>query len=409
MSRRVSTVVALLLMGAVGLAGCLPGDGAPAAPSSPEPPPQTAAAAAPDSQSGNTAESAGPASASADPQAETDTGAAPAAGANATPDAPATDTTETTETVPAVDARIYLEPRSVRQGSAFLLAVDAPAAGAVSVAFEGTFISLIREGDRFFTVLPVHALAEPGPAALVVAVADGAGRIVLNATVTYEIIDAAWEVENLDLTAENEALLDAAVVAEDQALRDRVQRRKSPQRLWDGWFRLPTRDGLIASVFGSRRAYNGVTSSDYHSGLDFAAALGADVLAPTDGIVIWVGETVRRGRGVIVDHGGGVFTAYWHLSAAQVQAGAPVARGQVIALVGNTGLSTGPHLHFEVVVHGVPVDPLQWLREREIPSPGAAFDPARALNAPGASDGAASANGTTATDAAETQAPSEGE
>jgi murein DD-endopeptidase MepM/ murein hydrolase activator NlpD len=65
---------------------------------------------------------------------------------------------------------------------------------------------------------------------------------------------------------------------------------------------------------------------------------------------------------VILDHGLGVFTGFWHLSEIQVEVGQVVGRGQVVGLVGNTGLSTGPHLHWEMRVRGVPVHPLQWTR-----------------------------------------------
>ena len=163
-------------------------------------------------------------------------------------------------------------------------------------------------------------------------------------------------------------------------MRESVQRVRSPERLWDGYFREPTQ-GVLTSTFGLLRSYNGADPTDYHSGLDFAAPRGTDVVAANAGIVAWTGETERRGRGVIIDHGHGVFSSYWHLAVVDATPGTPVAPGTIIGRVGNTGLSTGSHLHWEITVYGVPVDPLPWLRELEVPDPLARFDPARAVNA----------------------------
>ncbi|MEE9277997.1 MAG: M23 family metallopeptidase [Dehalococcoidia bacterium] len=281
---------------------------------------------------------------------------------------------------PTVEALIYLEPQRVRQGGAFLLAIDAADASAASVAFNGQFLSLIREGDRFFTVLPVDAQTPPGPLSFVVAVADGNGNVALRQDLEIVVEDAAWRIESLDIDENTARLLAPEVGEEDRAVRANVQRSRTPERLWRDFFRPPTA-GAITSEFGVLRSYNGSDPIDYHSGLDFGGARGAVVVAPNTAVVAWTGETERRGLGIMLDHGGGLFTSYWHLSAIDVEPGAKVNRGDAIARIGSSGLSTGPHLHWEVVVHGVPVDPLQWLRELEVPDPGAAFDPADAVNA----------------------------
>lgn len=95
-----------------------------------------------------------------------------------------------------------------------------------------------------------------------------------------------------------------------------------------------------------------------HTGLDFGAPVGSGIHAAADGVVI--AAQVMRGYGnvVMVDHGGGVSTVYAHCSRFYVGRGTKVKRGQVIAAVGNTGLSTGPHLHFEIRINGHPVNPL---------------------------------------------------
>ena len=273
----------------------------------------------------------------------------------------------------AVDATVYLLPDTAPQGSAVLLAVDAPDAVAVSVAYGGLFLSLLREGDRFFTVLPVDARAEPGATPLVLAISGGPGRALLRVETSMIVEGVDWPVEAVELDDTTSRLLDPAVAQEDRALRGRIQQSKTPERLWRGFFSLPVQGG-ITSTFGVRRSYNGAPPSEFHTGLDFAGALGDPVVAPNTGVVAWTGETERRGLGVILDHGGGVFTSYWHLSALDIVDGARVTRGQQLGRLGNSGLSTGPHLHWEVTVHGTALDPLPWLRELEIPDPAATID-----------------------------------
>ncbi|MHC5934300.1 murein hydrolase activator EnvC family protein [Nostoc sp.] len=99
----------------------------------------------------------------------------------------------------------------------------------------------------------------------------------------------------------------------------------------------------------------------FHAGLDFAASYGSTIRAADSGIVIFAGWYGGYGRAVIIDHGKGITTLYGHTSELYVTEGQAVERGQAIAAVGSTGLSTGPHLHFEVRRDGTPVDPVNYL------------------------------------------------
>lgn len=122
---------------------------------------------------------------------------------------------------------------------------------------------------------------------------------------------------------------------------------------------LPAR-GVVTSGFGHRE--HPVTGRQrLHAGIDIGAPTGRAVVAAAAGIVAFAGEVSGYGQTVIVDHGGGVTTLYAHQSAIDVAVGASVAAGQRLGRVGSTGLSTGPHLHFEVRVDGAPVNPAGWL------------------------------------------------
>jgi len=132
-------------------------------------------------------------------------------------------------------------------------------------------------------------------------------------------------------------------------------------------------EALIASIPASLPANGRVTSgvgmrlspwtgkAEFHSGIDIPNPMGTPVYAPADGAVEFVGESNGNGRTVVLNHGQGITTLYAHLSKANVKEGDRVRKGQQIANVGNTGSSTSPHLHYEVRVNGVPIDPRRHL------------------------------------------------
>lgn len=122
--------------------------------------------------------------------------------------------------------------------------------------------------------------------------------------------------------------------------------------------------GRITSSFGERLdPFNG--EGAFHSGIDIATTYGSAVRAPADGIVLKAGYGTGYGREIIIDHGSGIETLYGHLSGFAVTAGEQVRRGQVIGYVGDSGRSTGPHLHYEVRIRNTPVNPHRYLRETE--------------------------------------------
>jgi murein DD-endopeptidase MepM/ murein hydrolase activator NlpD len=138
------------------------------------------------------------------------------------------------------------------------------------------------------------------------------------------------------------------------------------RQYWQGAFLWP-HNGRVTSPFGMGRTYNNGRNS-YHGGIDLSGDVGAPVVASASGRVALAAPLLVHGNAVILDHGWGVFSGYYHLSEILVSEGQEVVQGELIGRIGNTGLSTGSHLHWEMRVGGVSVEPGEWT-SRQIPAP----------------------------------------
>ncbi len=128
------------------------------------------------------------------------------------------------------------------------------------------------------------------------------------------------------------------------------------EKLWDGPFIRPV-EGVITSSFGLYRYINGAAVPSRHQGVDLAIAEGTPVPASNRGQVVFADFVIMTGNTVVIEHGGGLKTFYMHLSEIDCEAGDMVEKGDIIGLVGTTGYSTGPHLHFEVRIGDQSVSP----------------------------------------------------
>jgi hypothetical protein len=205
----------------------------------------------------------------------------------------------------------------------------------------------------------VDLLDPPGRAVLTVLASRG-GRVA-RAEVDLEVRERSFPVQRLTLP-ERMTRFDAATLERIQreaaALADRFSRAPSPA-MWTLPFHPPV-EGFRPVGFGSRRIINGEPRSP-HAGADAALPAGTPVAAIADGIVAFVGEQFFAGKSVVLDHGAGLFSVYYHLEAYTVAEGQRVARGERIGAVGATGRATAPHLHFGVRAAGGRVDPSRLL------------------------------------------------
>ncbi len=206
----------------------------------------------------------------------------------------------------------------------------------------------------------IDAFAKPGIYPLDVTSIDAKGQ---QTTITrnIQVSDGNYPSEEIQLPPDELDLLNPKVTQpEADRVLALVSNYTEPSHI-NGPMGLPCA-APITSQFGTRRSYNGGPYNQWHAGTDFAAMPGSAIYAPAGGVVV-LAETLHvRGNATIIDHGHGVFTGYWHQSEIKVKVGDVVSPGQVIGLVGSTGRATGPHLHWEMFVEDVQVDPLQWTR-----------------------------------------------
>lgn len=247
---------------------------------------------------------------------------------------------------------IEIVPASIPQGQ--VARVKAPASVA-SVRVEQRTIPLFagEEGSRF-GLIPAPALERPG--VKTVEALDGAGNVVATATLTVR--DARFKKQNVKMGRALTTLKPAPGEMETvSALRKTV----SPARYWSEPFEVPT-PGCITSPFGVLRLHNGKPTGNYHGGLDQRGAEGTPIRTVSGGIVKIVRKFNIHGDIVGIDHGQGMTSFYLHMSKFAVVEGAQVKKGDLIGYIGTTGRSTAPHLHWALDVHGIPVNPLQWMK-----------------------------------------------
>lgn len=207
----------------------------------------------------------------------------------------------------------------------------------------------------------INAMAEPGiyPLTLEFTTSnDQTYRII-----QYVFIKDGNYASNVNINVDPETLEEDANSDEDKFFNDIVS-KPTPVQQWSGLWVSPTNEPVcVTDKFGTLRTYNNDTSKIYyHTGLDLGYCMGIDVFAPAVGTVVAVKpEQVIRGNAIVIDHGMGIFTTYMHLSKILISEGELVAPGQKIGEIGNTGRSAGPHLHFQVDVNGVHVNPETWL------------------------------------------------
>ena len=213
--------------------------------------------------------------------------------------------------------------------------------------------------EKFYALIPVSYEEKPSEKKVEVFYTE-AGRE-KNKTIFLNIKDAKYEKETLSVDGSKVTLSeeDQKRASKEYAEAMEIYKKTTEQSYILSDFIVPM-DSKITSDFGKARVYNNTLKS-YHGGTDFRAPLGTPFLASNDGKVVLVQDRFYSGGSVIIDHGHGVYSCYFHMSRFDVKEGEDVKRGDVIGLSGDTGRVSGPHLHFGLRVGGEQVDPLHFI------------------------------------------------
>ena len=272
----------------------------------------------------------------------------------------------TPASLPAPFAGIELSEPVIIQGRTLVVKVSlADPSASLTGSFEGHPL-LFWPGPAGvrWTIVPIHALAEPNtyPIMLTATLSDGRTVTTFDNVV---VIDGAYGQENINLDESREQLLNADLIQQEQEKLQALWSQVSLRPRWEGPFRYPVDfSGLrVTSYFGTRRSYNGSEEASFHGGTDFGGDAGTPIYAAAAGQVAMAEKLIVRGNAVLIDHGAGLFSGYWHMSQLAVTAGQEVQAGELIGYMGNTGLVTGPHLHWEMRLNGIAVEPMQWVQQ----------------------------------------------
>jgi murein DD-endopeptidase MepM/ murein hydrolase activator NlpD len=258
---------------------------------------------------------------------------------------------------------ITIHPLPLESGRTGGIVVNTSSVGTITGIFLDKPINFISsDGLLHEAVYGVDRRTQPGVYNLSLTFTDSEG-IESPYSWPIRVTQGNYATETIKLSEDEAAAInDESIVQGEYSYIASTMSGFSPVRHWNGLFTIPT-EGVLTSAFGETRIYQNSALTTFHTGADLATRVGTEIYAPADAIVVDTGLLDIRGYITILDHGAGVYTGYWHQSAILVKPGDFVTAGQVIGKVGNTGLSTASHLHWEMWVGGTPVDPMQWVRE----------------------------------------------
>jgi len=266
--------------------------------------------------------------------------------------------------MPSAFTKVRVTPLPMTQGGTSEIIVQTQAGVTLGGKLVDKPLHFFQNEDGSFAALQgVHAMLEPGPypLRLEATLPDGSKQ-------SYEqmvVIQSGYYPNDPLLLVEPETIDPAVTIPETDQLTN-LTLPATEKRYWNGMFQSPSYfNDCFTSRYGNRRTYIGSGTQQeiysFHSGLDFCGGVGLPINAPADGVVVFAGPLTVRGNATIIDHGWGIYSGIWHQSEIKVQVGQAVKKGDIIGLVGGTGRVTGAHLHWEIWVNGVQVNPMIWL------------------------------------------------
>ncbi|MFH1386290.1 MAG: M23 family metallopeptidase [bacterium] len=230
----------------------------------------------------------------------------------------------------------------------------------VKIMALGQEVNCYREDNGFKGIMAIPLEKKPGSYDLLLQISKNNGQKQEIKRI-FKIIAHKYPQVSFWLKPAKKKLLARDLVAEEWTLIEKVLLVEDDNKFWQGKFAMPA-TGPFSMKYGTIEKINNKKRGQ-HRGLDIAVNTGTKVAAPNSGRVVFADKLKVFGGTVVIDHGRGIHTLYFHLSKIMTSIGEQVAKGDIIALSGNSGVSSGPHLHWGVSVHNVRVEPMQWLSE----------------------------------------------
>ena len=249
------------------------------------------------------------------------------------------------------------ETQTIINGDVEIVQVEAKFAGNLSIdGKKKRWLSVPRDENLKFALVAA-SYRQKGEIKLVNGLKSG------DETIVFKIVEGEYKKEKITVeggkvTPPKDVL---KRIEEEREEANKIYATANAGLKFNSKFILPM-SSAVTSPFGTARVFNGTLKS-YHGGTDFRAAVGSSVIAANDGVVVIAKDRYYAGGSVVIDHGEGIYTQYYHLSALNVKVGQSVKKGDIIALSGASGRVSGPHLHFGVIVGGVQVNPLNFVKK----------------------------------------------
>lgn len=256
------------------------------------------------------------------------------------------------------ELKVFAHPE-VFQGRSFIIYMASNESFTEAKAvFDGRSVPLYREGFGLKTIIGTEPDRELGEYQVRIEAKATDGRV---ESTEFPIVVSSrlYPKTSFWLKPARKKLMARDLVSEEWADIEPLITSYTPEKLWSGQFRRPV-PGIITMAFGTREYVNNKRRGP-HRGVDFRAKIGTPVKAPEQGQLVYTKHLKAFGGTAIINHGQGIFTLYFHLSKFLYPIGTLLKPGQKFALTGNSGISSGPHLHWAISVHNVRSDPLQWV------------------------------------------------